>query len=58
MMTLQYGLILGIFGTLLTVVVMMVAYIISYQVTKPKPKRVPRATDDLFKADILPDDVL
>lgn len=57
-MTLGYGLILGIFGILLTVVGMMIAYIVGYNSTKPKPKKQPSPLDDLFKADKLPDDVL
>jgi len=48
-MTLGYGLILGIFGILLTVVGMMIAYIIGYQVIKPKPKKESNALDDLLK---------
>jgi len=48
-MTLGYGLILGIFGILLTIVGMMIAYIIGYQVTKPKPKKEPSPLDDLFR---------
>lgn len=57
-MTLQYGLLLGVLGILITVVGMMIAYIIGYQAIKPKPKREPSPLDDLFKADKLPDDVL
>ena len=58
MMTLQYGLLLGIFGILLTVVGMMIAYIVGYNAIKPKPKREPSPLDNLLKADRLPDDVL
>ena len=57
-MTLQYGLLLGVLGILITVVGMMISYIIGYQAIKPKPKREPSPLDDLFKADKLPDDVL
>ena len=57
-MTLQYGLLLGIFGILLTVVGMMIAYIVGYNAIKPKPKREPSPLDNLLKADRLPDDVL
>lgn len=57
-MTLQYGLLMGVLGILITVVGMMIAYIIGYQAIKPKPKREPSPLDDLFKADKLPDDVL
>lgn len=48
-MTLEHGLILGIFGILLTIVGMMIAYIIGYQVIKPKPKKESNALDDLLK---------
>jgi len=48
-MTLQYGLILGIFGILLTVVVMMIAYVIGYNAVKSKPKKEPSPLDDLFR---------
>jgi hypothetical protein len=57
-MTLEYGLLLGVFGTLITIVAMMIAYVIGYNVIKPKPKKEPSPLDDLFKADRLPDDVL
>ena len=57
-MTLQYGLLLGVFGTLITIIGMMIAYVLGYNATKPEPKREPNPTDDLFKADRLPDDVL
>lgn len=57
-MTFGYGLILGIFGILLTVVGMMIAYIVAWDTVKPKPKRKPNPVDDLFKVDKLPDDVL
>ena len=57
-MTLEYGLLLGVFGTLITIVAMMIAYVIGYNATKPKPKKEPSPLDDLFKADRLPDDVL
>ena len=58
MMTLQYGLLLGILGMLITIVGMMIAYILAYNAAKPKPKKEPSPLDDLFKADRLPDDVL
>ena len=48
-MTLGYGLILGIFGILLTVVGMMIAYIVAWDKVKPKPKRKPNPVDDLFR---------
>jgi hypothetical protein len=57
-MTLEYGLLLGVFGTLITIVAMMIVYVIGYNVIKPKPKKEPSPLDDLFKADRLPDDVL
>ena len=57
-MTLEYGLLLGVFGTLITIAGMMIAYVIGYNATKPKPKKAPSPLDDLFKADRLPDDVL
>ena len=57
-MTLEYGLLLGVFGTLITIVGMMIAYILGYNAIKPKPKKEPSPLDDLFKADRLPDDVL
>ena len=57
-MTFGYGLILGIFGILITVVGMMIAYIVAWDTVKPKPKRKPNPVDDLFKADKMPDDVL
>jgi hypothetical protein len=57
-MTLEYGLLLGVFGTLITIVAMMIAYVIGYNDIKPKPKKEPSPLDDLFKADRLPDDVL
>jgi len=53
-MTLQYGLLLGIFGILLTVVVMMIAYVIGYNAVKPKPKKESSPLDDLLKANRLP----
>ena len=58
MMTLQYGLLLGVLGILITIVCMMIAYIVGYNATKPKPKKQPSPLDDLFKTDKLPDDVL
>lgn len=58
MITIQHGLMMGIFGTLITIIGMTIAYIFAYNATKPKPKREPNPTDDLFKADKLPDDVL
>ena len=48
-MTLEYGLLLGVFGTLITIVAMMIAYIVGYNATKPEPKREPNPTDDLFR---------
>ena len=57
-MTLQYGLLLGVFGTLITIMGMMIAYIVSYNGIKPKPKEEPNPLSDLLKADRLPDDVL
>jgi len=48
-MTLEHGLILGIFGILLTIVGMMIAYIIGYQITKPKPKKELNALDELLR---------
>ena len=57
-MILEHGLLLGVFGTLITIVGMMIAYILGYNATKPKPKKEPSPLDDLFKADRLPDDVL
>ena len=57
-MTLEYGLLFGVFGTLITIVGMMIAYVIGYNAIKPKPKKEPSPLDDLFKADRLPDDVL
>lgn len=57
-MTLEYGLLLGVFGTLITIAGMMIAYVIGYNAIKPKPKKEPSPLDDLFKADRLPDDVL
>ena len=57
-MTVEYGLLFGIFGTLITIVGMMIAYILGYNAIKPKPKKEPSPLDDLFKADRLPDDVL
>ena len=57
-MTVEHGLMMGIFGMLITIVGMMIAYIVGYNATKPEPKREPNPTDDLFKADRLPDDVL
>jgi len=57
-MTLEYGLLLGVFGTLITIAGMMIAYVIGYNAKKPKPKKEPSPLDDLFKADRLPDDVL
>ena len=58
MMTLQYGLLLGVLGMLITIVGMMIAYILAYNAVKPKPKKESSPLDDLFKADKLPDDVL
>jgi len=58
MITFTHGLIMGIFGMLITIVGMMIAYVIGYNATKPKPKKEPSPLDDLFKADRLPDDVL
>ena len=49
MMTLQYGLLLGVLGILITIVCMMIAYIVGYNATKPKPKKQPSPLDDLFK---------
>ena len=57
-MTLEYGLLLGVFGTLITIVGMMIAYILGYNAIKPKLKKEPSPLDDLLKADKLPDDVL
>lgn len=59
-MTFEYGLLMGVFGTLVTIVGMMIAYIVAWENIKPKPKRKPNPTDDLFnvKASKLPDDVL
>ena len=57
-MTLQYGLLFGVFGTLITIVGMMIAYVLGHNAIKPKPKKEPSPLDDLFKADRLPDDVL
>ena len=48
-MTLGYGLLLGILGILLTTVGMMIAYILGYNATKPKPKKEPSPLDDLFR---------
>jgi len=48
-MTLEHGLILGIFGILLTIVGMMIAYIIGYNVTKPKQKKELNALDELLE---------
>jgi len=48
-MTLQYGLLFGVFGTLITIVGMMIAYVIGYNATKPKPKKEPSPLDDLFR---------
>ena len=58
MMTVEYGWLLGVLGTLITIVGMMIAYIVGYNATKPKPKKQPSPLDDLFKVDKLPDDVL
>lgn len=48
-MTLIDGLLLGILGTLITIVGMMIAYIIGYNVTKPKQKKELNALDELLK---------
>ena len=48
-MTLEYGLLLGVFGTLITIVAMMIAYVIGYNATKPESKREPSPLDDLFR---------
>ena len=40
MITFTHGLIMGIFGMLITIVGMMIAYIIGYNITKPKPKNI------------------
>jgi len=50
-MTLQYGLLLGVLGMLITIVGMMIAYIIGYNTVKPKPKKEPSPLDNLLKAD-------
>lgn len=57
-MTLQYGLLMGLFGTMITIVGFMIAYIVGYNAVKPIPKKEPSPVDDLFKADRLPDDTL
>ena len=59
-MTFEYGLLMGVFGILFTIVGLMIAYIVAYETVKPKPKREPNPTDDLLnmKANRLPDDVL
>ena len=51
MITLQHGLLMGVFGILITIVGMMIAYIIGYNTVKPKPKKEPSPLDDLLKAD-------
>jgi len=48
-MTLEYGLLLGVFGTLITIAGMMIAYVIGYNAKKPKPKKEPSPLDDLFR---------
>jgi len=48
-MTVEYGLLFGVFGTLITIVGMMIAYVLGYNAIKPKPKREPNPTDDLFR---------
>jgi len=48
-MTLEYGLLLGVFGTLITIVGMMIAYILGYNAIKPKLKKEPSPLDDLFR---------
>ena len=48
-MTLIDGLLLGILGMLITIVGMMIAYIIGYNVTKPKQKKELNALDELLK---------
>jgi hypothetical protein len=48
-MTVEHGLMMGIFGMLITIIGMMIAYIVGYNSTKPKPKREPNPVDDLFK---------
>ena len=47
-MTLIDGLLLGVLGIMITIVGMMIAYIIGYQVTKPKPKKELNALDELL----------
>jgi len=48
-MTLTDGLLLGVLGIMITTVGMMIAYIIGYQVTKPKPKKELNALDELLR---------
>jgi hypothetical protein len=48
-MTIADGLLLGVLGIMITIVGMMIAYIIGYQVIKPKPKKESNALDDLLK---------
>ena len=49
MITFTHGLMMGIFGMLITILGMMIAYIVGYNATKPEPKREPNPTDDLFR---------
>ena len=48
-MTLEHGLLLGVFGILLSIVGMMIAYIVAYNVTKSKPKKELNALDELLR---------
>jgi len=48
-MTVEYGLLFGVFGTLITIVGMMIVYVLGYNAIKPKPKKEPNPTDDLFR---------
>jgi len=50
-MTLEYGLLLGVFGTLITIVGMMIAYIVGYKSLNNKvyKNKVPDALKDLLE---------
>jgi len=50
-MTLEYGLLLGVFGTLITIVGMMIAYIVGYKSLNNKvyKNEVPDALKDLLE---------
>ena len=50
-MTLEYGLLLGVFGTLITIVAMMIAYIVGYKSLNNKvyKNKVPDALKDLLE---------